>query len=165
MAGLHFLRRRFLLVERHRELARSDDCTASADDVHLDGGEVARALLVDPKHREHHLLQCRAAVNITAPRTLQAQAVDRLGDLHLYPAGKTEPCGSERVQPRRSGKSLAEDETAVSVKNLLPLHFAPREVALLDGAVLVDEAVVGGDQYIVHVGARELLDQADNFVQ
>ena len=76
------------LIQAHRQLAGGNHRAGSAQDVHLNGGDIALALLVDLEHGDHHLLQRRAAMHKAAAGTLQAQAVDRFGNLHFHIAGK-----------------------------------------------------------------------------
>ena len=100
-----------------------------------------------------------------ATGALQAQAVDRLGNLHLHFTGQAKLLGGELVQAGCLGKPLAEHEAAVPEQNLFTLGIDPGKVALVDGAVLVDEAMVRGHQQVVGVGTGQLLDQPNQLLQ
>ena len=59
----------------------------------------------------------------------------------------------------------AQHEAPVVEQKLAATGFAAGEVALLQGSVLVEEAVVGGDQHVGDVGIGQLLEDGDQLVQ
>jgi hypothetical protein len=105
-------------------------------------GDITLALLVDLEHRDHHLLQRCAAMHKAATGALQAQAVDRLGNLHLHFTGQTKLLGVNLCR-QCLGKPLAEHEAAVpDTEYCSPSASTPEKVALVDSAVLVDETMI-----------------------
>ena len=96
-----------------------------------------------------------------AAGALEAQAVDRLGDLHLHLPRQAQLRRGELAQTGGLDQALAEHEAAIPEQDLLSLGFDSSKVALVDSAILVDEAMVRRHQQIADVGPGQFFDQAD----
>ena len=69
------------------------------------------------------------------------------------------------MESRRGGQSLTQHEPTVPVANIIARNGVAQEVTLIQLTVLVNKAMVSGDQQVIGVGRRELLDQTNQVIQ
>src|SRR5690606_31106811 len=113
------------------------------------------APLVDLDHRNDDLLEGGAAMDEAAAGAFAAEAVDRLRDENLNVPLKPNLLGGKLPQTRRLLEAVAQDEATVPKQDAVPSDLGSGEVTLLDGAVLVNESVVGGHNEVAGVGGRQ----------
>ncbi len=164
-ATLPFGRDRLGLVEGDRDLAGGNDRRSAAQNIHAHLLDVALPLFVDAQQRHNHFLQGRPAVHVAAAGALLAQAVDGFGDENFTFAVKADIAGRKHLDALIRPQPGADHKATVALLNIVAAHLYAAEVALLQGTVLVDKAVVGGEQHVGDVGVGQLFDDVDQLFQ
>ena len=162
---LLFFADRPCLIEGDTDLACGDHRRCAAQDIDFHQADVTLSLFVDGHHRHNDFLQSDAAVHIAAARAFQPQPVDGFGQQQLHVAGQPHVSRPKVLEAAGGMEPAAQHKASVGIGELGAGSLLAGKIAFVQRPVLVEEAVVCGDDHVVGVGVGQLLDDAEQLVQ